>query len=58
VLTTAGHNALREGVPTITSHSKMLWHECEIAPELTGQGLALRKCEAYDRPYDQHHGPC
>ncbi len=22
----------------------------EIAPELTGQGLALRKCEAYDRP--------
>jgi hypothetical protein len=30
----------------------------EIAPELTGQGLALRKCEAYDRPYDQHHGSC
>ena len=28
----------------------------EIAPELIGQGLALRKCEAYDRPYDQHLG--
>ena len=26
----------------------------EIAPELTGQGLPLSKCEAYDRPYDQH----
>ena len=26
----------------------------EIAPELTGQGHALGKCEAYDRPYDQH----
>jgi hypothetical protein len=25
----------------------------EIAPQLTGQGLPLRKCEAYDRPYDQ-----
>jgi hypothetical protein len=24
---TAGHNALCEGVPTKTSHSKMLWHE-------------------------------
>ncbi len=23
---TAGHNALREGVPTKSSHSKMLWH--------------------------------
>jgi hypothetical protein len=28
----------------------------EVAPELTGQGLALGKCEAYDRPYDQHLG--
>ena len=28
----------------------------EIAPEVTGQGLPLRKCEAYDRPYDQHLG--
>jgi len=28
----------------------------EIAPELTGQGLSLRKCEAYDRPYDQPLG--
>ena len=28
----------------------------EIAPEVTGPGLALSKCEAYDRPYDQHLG--
>ena len=28
----------------------------EIAPELTGEGLPLRKCEAYDRVYDQHLG--
>jgi hypothetical protein len=29
----------------------------EIAPELTGQGLPLSKCEAYNRVYDQHLGP-
>ena len=28
----------------------------EIAPELTGQGLPLSKCEAYNRVYDQHLG--
>ncbi len=26
----------------------------EIAPELTGHGLPLAKCEAYNRVYDQH----
>jgi hypothetical protein len=26
----------------------------EIAPELTGHGLPLVKCEAYNRVYDQH----
>ena len=26
----------------------------EIAPELTGHGLPLTKCEAYNRVYDQH----
>jgi hypothetical protein len=26
---------------------------CEIAPELTGHGLPLSKCEAYNRVYDQ-----
>ena len=25
----------------------------EIAPELTGHGLPLSKCEAYNRVYDQ-----
>ena len=25
----------------------------EIAPETTGHGLPLRKCEAYNRVYDQ-----
>jgi hypothetical protein len=29
----------------------------EFAPELTGQGLPLSKCEAYNRVYDQHLGP-
>jgi hypothetical protein len=27
--------------------------EDEIAPELTGHGLPLSKCEAYNRVYDQ-----
>ena len=26
----------------------------EIAPEPTGHGLPLSKCEAYNRVYDQH----
>lgn len=26
----------------------------EVAPELTGHGLPLTKCEAYNRVYDQH----
>ena len=48
-LTTLGHStSAQDGVhPAIA---------VEIAPELTGQGLPLRKCEAYDRPYDQHLG--
>ena len=28
----------------------------EIAPELTGHGLPLIKCEAYNRVYDQLYG--
>ena len=28
----------------------------EIAPELTGRGLPLGKCEAYNRVYDQPYG--
>ena len=27
--------------------------DTEIAPELTGHGLPLSKCEAYNRVYDQ-----
>jgi len=27
----------------------------EIAPELTGHGLPLSKCEAYNRVYDQFY---
>ena len=29
----------------------------EIAPELTGHGLPLGKCEAYNRVYDQFYQP-
>jgi hypothetical protein len=29
--------------------------ELEIAPELTGHGLPLSKCEAYNRVYDQFY---
>jgi hypothetical protein len=29
---------------------------CEIAPEPTGHGLPLGKCEAYNRVYDQSCG--
>jgi hypothetical protein len=32
----------------------VLW--LEIAPEPTGHGLPLSKCEAYNRVYDQHYG--
>jgi hypothetical protein len=28
----------------------------EMAPELTGHGLPLIKCEAYNRVYEQHYG--
>jgi hypothetical protein len=28
----------------------------EIAPQLTGHGLPLIKCEAYNRVYDQPYG--
>jgi hypothetical protein len=30
--------------------------DAEIAPELTGHGLPLVKCEAYNRVYDQPYG--
>jgi hypothetical protein len=30
-----------------------LYVEIEIAPELSGHGLPLIKCEAYNRVYDQ-----
>jgi hypothetical protein len=32
------------------------WWIIEIAPELTGHGLPLVKCEAYNRVYDQPYG--
>ena len=31
-------------------------HPTEIAPEGTGHGLPLSKCEAYKRVYDQPYG--
>ena len=34
----------------------MLWFAPEIAPEPTGHGLPLGKCEAYNRVYDQSCG--
>jgi len=37
----------------ISSSDKMIG---EIAPELTGHGLPLGKCEAYNRVYDQFSG--
>ena len=35
---------------------KIIPEHGEIAPEVTGHGLPLSKCEAYNRVYDQHHG--
>jgi len=35
---------------------QMLKKFLERAPELTGHGLPLSKCEAYDRVYDQSFG--
>ena len=37
-------------------HVRRLKQGREIASELTGQGLPPDRCEAYDRPYDQHPG--
>ena len=31
-------------------------HHVEMAPKLTGHGLPLNKCEAYNRVYDQPYG--
>jgi hypothetical protein len=31
------------------------YDDVEIAPELTGHGLPLSKCEAYNRVYDQFY---
>jgi hypothetical protein len=33
----------------------ILMYAIEIAPELTGHGLPLGKCEAYNRVYDQFY---
>ena len=39
---------------THASHLPVCWSTlAEIAPELTGHGLPLNKCEAYNRVYDQ-----
>ena len=35
---------------------KSVGNKDEIAPELTGHGLPLRKCEAYNRVYEQRCG--
>jgi len=37
------------------SRSKAEEYRFEIAPELTGHGLPLSKCEAYNRVYDQFY---
>jgi hypothetical protein len=40
---TAGHYALREGVPTKSSHSKMLWQEWGVPlPGSTGSCINVR----------------
>jgi hypothetical protein len=33
-----------------------VYYQDEMAPELTGHGLPLIKCEAYNRVYEQHYG--
>ena len=39
--------------PASLTHGCMDW--LEIAPKLTGHGLPLSKCEAYNRIYDQFY---
>ena len=39
----------------IKSHAPRVTRFGEIAPELTGHGLPLGKCEAYNRVYDQFY---
>jgi hypothetical protein len=45
-------SALPQGEENISLWAK-LQEGCEIAPELTGHGLPLSKCEAYNRVYEQ-----
>ena len=47
------------GTPTILAprdFRKVMAALREIAPEVTGHGLPLSKCEAYKRVYDQPYG--
>jgi hypothetical protein len=46
----------QSGVVTLMLALLLLLASCaEIAPELTGHGLPLSKCEAYNRVYDQFY---
>jgi len=53
-----GYGAALEAARCHTRHttpaSYYVFADGEIAPELTGHGLPLAKCEAYNRVYDQH----
>jgi hypothetical protein len=44
-----------EFVTSETHFTNDLGADLEMAPELTGHGLPLSKCEAYNRVYDQFY---
>jgi hypothetical protein len=57
---------MRRSSAVSARHARAVIHLCnrniispeassEIAPELTGHGLPLGKCEAYNRVYDQFY---
>ena len=56
VLTAGTHfSSDEEHTAAQLSRGSSLRFSSEIAPELTGHGLPLSKCEAYNRVYDQFY---
>jgi hypothetical protein len=55
---TKGHELDRKTAKQVPKAmiGRRLSQEDEIAPELTGHGLPLVKCEAHNRVYDQPYG--
>jgi hypothetical protein len=57
LLVAADAQTLEEKARVAWRANDYMWRH-ETAPELTGHGLPLSKCEAYNRVYDQFYQSC